>query len=76
MGQLPDLVEGRKLEEVNRVRGFNQPVVGKHRVSLSEFDEIKSKVHSDSDDDNIYDDDIDHVEETVEPHLIYLQDFN
>ena len=76
VGQLQDLGEGRKLEEVTRVRGSNQPVVGKHRVSLSEFGEIKSKVHSDSDDDNTNDDDIDHVEETVEPHLIYLQDFN
>ena len=70
--QLPDLDEGRKLEEVNRVRGVNQPVVGKHRVSLSEFDEIKSIVLSDLEDDDV----IDNVGDTVEPHLIFLQDFN
>ena len=74
--QLPDLDEGRKLEEVNRVRGVNQPVVGKHRVSLSEFDEIKSIVLRDIEDGDIDDCVIDNVGDTIEPHLIFLQDFN
>ena len=79
--QHPDLDEGRKLEEVNRVRGVNQPVVGKHRVSLSEFDEIKSIVLSDLEDDDVDDGHIDDgvkdkVGDIVEPHLIFLQDFN
>ena len=67
---LQELDEGRKITEGYRMRGLDRPVVNKHKISLSEFDEIKSIVLNDERKG------ADAHSNSVPPHLIYLQDFN
>ena len=67
---LQELDDGRKITEGYRMRGLDRPVVNKHKISLSEFDEIKSIVLNDERKG------ADAHSNSVPPHLIYLQDFN
>ena len=62
--------EGRKITEGYRMKGLDQTVVNKHKISLSEFYEIKSIVLNDERKE------ADVHSDSVPPHLIYLQDFN
>ena len=67
---LQELDDGRKITEGYRMRGLDRPVVNKHKISLSEFEEIKSIVLT------AKRKEADAHRDSVPPHLIYLQDFN
>jgi len=65
------LEKGKHIPENYRIRGPDFPVVQKHKISLSEFDEIQDIVNNDKNADSLL-----FSSSYVPPHLIYLQDFN